>query len=105
MLNWSGCKLAGIDYSSRDRHAMRLQDAAARIDAMATLLWLRGQGGEIDEAALAAVPQGLGLTTRPLHLDREMATLRMPLHATGSGEDEAGAGWTIPLPGSRVQSP
>src|SRR5690606_11792590 len=105
MFNWSGCKLARIDHSSRDGHAMRLQDAAARIDVMATLLWLRGQGGEIDEAALAAVPEGLGLTTRPLHLDREMATLRMPLHATGSGEDKAGTDWTIPLPGSRVQSP
>lgn len=102
--NAVGCILADIAAPAYVDYGLRLQDADARLRAMAALLWLRGQDGDMDAAALAGLPAPLQSRSRPLRLDAEAGTLGTALFER-SREDGAGhdGTWSVPLPGSRLQ--
>ena len=99
-----GCILADIAAPAYADYGLRLQDADARLRTMATLLWLRGQDGPIDEAALARLPASMQSPTRPLQLDAAAGTLGTALFERPREDGKVQNGtWSVPLPGSRVQ--
>lgn len=102
--NAVGCILADIDRPAYRDYGRRLQDADARLRAMAALLWLRKQEGAIDEAALARLPESMRSPARPLRLDLSAATLGTALYAQSRPDRDHDGTWTVPLPASRLQS-
>lgn len=102
--NAVGCILADIAAPAYSDYGLRLQDADARLRALAALLWLRGQAGAIDHAALARLPASMQSPSRPLRLDPAAATLGTPLFERPRPGDEGHDGnWSVPLPASRLQ--
>lgn len=102
--NAVGCILADISQPAYSDYGLRLQDADARLRVTAALLWLRGQDGAIDEAALGRLPALMRSPTRPLRLDDAAATLGTALHEkSGSGSNRHDGTWSVPLPASRLQ--
>ncbi|MES5815429.1 hypothetical protein [Pseudoxanthomonas sp. Soil82] len=100
-----GCILADIAQPAYADYGVRLQDAGARLRTTAALLWLRGLDGPIDEAALARAPAPLRSPERPLRLDLATGTLGTALYEKPrSGTHGHDGTWSVPLPGSRLQS-
>jgi hypothetical protein len=100
-----GCILADIAQPVYGDYGLRLQDADARLRTMAALLWLRGQEGTIDEAALARLPAPMRSPARPIRLDLVAGTLGTDLYEKPRPEPHGHDGtWSVPLPASRLQA-
>ena len=100
-----GCILADIAQPAYADYGVRLQDAGARLRTTAALLWLRGHDGPIDEAALSRAPAPLRSPERPLRLDLATATLGTAVYEKPRPGTHGHDGtWSVPLPGSRLQS-
>lgn len=103
--NAAGCILADIGRPAYRDYGQRLQDADSRLRTVAALLWLRGQDGAIDEAALGRLPASMRSQARPLELDTAAGMLGTALYEKPRPDADGHDGtWSVPLPASRVQS-
>ncbi|MGX5732020.1 hypothetical protein ACWKWK_15995 [Pseudoxanthomonas beigongshangi] len=90
--NWFGCRLVAMEYAGMIDYQHRLQDQRARLNLMATLLWLREQPR--DGRTLAARVRARPATLRQgRDIQVVEGRLRIPLF-----EQRDGAYWELDVP-------
>jgi hypothetical protein len=96
--NFVGCILADISSVSVDEYQHRLQDAAIRLKATTTLLWLRSHPSDQPlNDQLARRPKALRSPRRELQPDKDGTSVSIELF-----DSRQGGRWTVPIPGSRL---
>ncbi|KAF1710354.1 hypothetical protein CSC70_06610 [Pseudoxanthomonas kalamensis DSM 18571] len=95
--NAAGCILMDIAAPAYDEYGLRLQDAQAQQQLVATWLWLRGRDGDARPLAerLASRPQALKSPARSITVSEDGKSLRIDMYEAGRFPDGF---WQLPLP-------
>ncbi|WP_019305218.1 hypothetical protein [Xanthomonas oryzae] len=99
--NASGCLLASVSRPDYANYQHKLQDTAAALRAISTMLWLRDHPADATPLAqrLAALPPALRGQARPLQVDgdgRHLILVQYARREDGTGD------YRWPLPASRI---
>ncbi|AVQ06492.1 TPA: hypothetical protein HH295_09110 [Xanthomonas vasicola pv. zeae] len=99
--NASGCLLASVSRPDYANYQHKLQDTAAALRTVSTMLWLRDHPADATPLTqrLAALPLALRGQTRPLQVDGDGKHLILAQYAR---REDGAAEYRWPLPASRI---